>query len=201
MPTDGYSAAFLEEQGQAKPETWGLPKDMSRVLNIAKRIKDVQQRGFCRQLLAYLAETAKGPGGIQRPPLDSGVTCIRMEKPEGTNNPQQDRLFDDAIPFLLLFLATNAKSQVVVSLDPFVSFPAAMMLQQAGLKIVREARPAFEQVKSSYWNLVVLPADKLEGDSRPSAADFVSKHLRSGQDASGNDDKWLRFGAFPTAKL
>ena len=74
--------------------------------------------------------------GLQRPPLGT-LCCLRLEKPEGVSNaPHSDALFDDAAPYILTFLATNAKAQLVVSLDPFLAFPAFPMLSQQGLKVL-----------------------------------------------------------------
>jgi hypothetical protein len=68
-----------------------------------------------------------------------------------------DALFDQAIRYIIPFMATTAKEQLVVSLDPFLSFPAFPIMQQQGLKVVRESKEAFEAAVGSYWNVVQLP--------------------------------------------
>lgn len=219
-----YSLAYLRAQGEAKPDTWGLPGQLASATKIAARVKNVEQRGFCREILTYLIDAAKGPRpgvgrrstlfGLQRPPLEGGLTCLRLEKPtSGANLPHQDALFDDLAPLLLPFVATNARSQLVVSLDPFLSFPAFPMLQQAGIRVLREKRPAFEQAEPVYWNVIVLPGEVGSREERPLAAHFVSRllcfgHVKSsseGDDAFleqfSRSDKWLRCPGAPDSKL
>jgi hypothetical protein len=218
-----YSKEFLEVQGKETFENWGLPGDLSKLKTVMQRVKDHARRGYCRQLLGYLADAAQGPQvgvgqrtalfGLQRPPLEGGVTCLRVEKPPGTNNPQQDKVFDDLAPFLLAFLATNAKSQVTISLDPFLSFPSAALLTQAGLKVVREKVEDFELSEASYWNVVRFPEGALALGDYPLACHFISLlfpfgHVKSAAPDDGEfievfsrSAKWLRCISAAEAKL
>merc|ERR1719329_155313 len=218
-----YAKDFLEAQGAEKFEAWGLPGDLAKLKTIVQRVKDPVRRGYCRQLVSYLLDAARGPQvgvgqrtalyGLQRPPLAGGLTCLRIEKPSGTNNPQQDKVFEDLAPFLLPFLATNAKSQAVLSLDPFLSFPAAAMLSQAGIKVIREKVADFEATEASYWNVVRLPNSTLAPEDYPLACHFVSLllpfgHVKSAApddkefiDIFSSSEKWLRCTGVADSKL
>ena len=63
-------------------------------------------RDSCGPKDGYGARTALW--GLQRPPLDGRVTVLRVEK-EGT--------VDDLAAKMVVFAATNAKSQVLVSVE------------------------------------------------------------------------------------
>lgn len=227
--TPGYNSSytpdFLAAQGTDKFDTWGLPSELSKLKVIAQRVKDPVRRGYCRQLLSYLADAARGPQlgvgqrtslfGLQRPPLQGGITCLRLEKPAGANLPHQDVLFDELAPFLFPFLATNAKEQVIISVDPFVSVPFVPMLQQAGLKIVREKTADFDKTEATYWNVVRLPSNRLAAGDYPLTCHFISLlfpfgHVKSAAeadqefvDAFRHSEKWLRClgTSGPSAKL
>jgi len=223
-----YSADFLTSYGKESMEKWGLPKELQACKAIVRRMKGPEQKGYARVVLSYLLDAAgegvprRGCGqrtalfGLQRPPLTGGLCCLRLEKVEGPNLPHSDALFDDAAAFILPFLATNAKAQLVISLDPFLAFPAFPMLTQQGLKVVRESKEAFKAAEASYWNVISLPrapsapAATLEF---PLAAHFISKlfpmgHVKSTLpddqafvDAFAASAKWLRVATAPESKL
>eukprot|EP00747_Dinoflagellata_sp_TGD_P065970 gnl/TRDRNA2_/TRDRNA2_154592_c1_seq1.p1 gnl/TRDRNA2_/TRDRNA2_154592_c1~~gnl/TRDRNA2_/TRDRNA2_154592_c1_seq1.p1 ORF type:complete len:488 (+),score=83.73 gnl/TRDRNA2_/TRDRNA2_154592_c1_seq1:210-1466(+) len=198
-----YAPSFLETQGQVPYQSWNLPKELERSAAVAAEVKDDKRRGFCRQILAYLADAARGPRrgvgaratlfGLQRPPLEQGVTCIRLEG---------EADIDDFVPFVLPFLATNARKQLVVSADPSLTLPASM--HEAGIKIEQQTRAAFDQLESSYWNVVSFPNDAFAQTDHPIAAHFVSRllpfgHVKSSKtddpafiDAVSSSEKWLR---------
>mmetsp|Transcript_48019 Transcript_48019/g.126806 ORF Transcript_48019/g.126806 Transcript_48019/m.126806 type:complete len:728 (-) Transcript_48019:9-2192(-) len=220
----GYPAEFLARHGKEPLEAWGLPKELAQVKTLLRRIKAPEAKGFARLLMEYLLDAAgeanprRGCGqrtslfGLQRPPLAGGTCCLRLEKPEGVSNAPHagDGLFDEAAAYILPFLATNAKEQLVLSLDPFLAFPAFPMLSQQGLKVVRESREAFAASEAGYWNVITLPrapAARAATPDHPLAAHFISRILPMGHvkstlpdhqgflDAFAASPKWLRVGA------
>jgi hypothetical protein len=218
--TPGYNASYTKEylaaRGKEPFTKWALSPSMSKLGPVVQRVKDQVRKGYCREVLAYLLDAANGPRrgmgqrtalfGLQRPPLGTKV-CIRLEKPAaGSNAPHSDRVFDDLAPFLLPFLATNAKDQLTISLDPFLAFPAFPMLQQRGVKCMREEKAAFLKSEANFWHIIRLP------DQAPAELPLVSHfvmslvafgHIKS---TKSNDEafvarfsqsaKWLRVDAF-----
>jgi len=203
-----YTASFLAQQGEEPFVQWQLPEALAKLEPVVSAVQDSVRRGFCRQLLAYLADAATGPRrgvsarttlfGLQRPPL-SCTACLRLEE-----SVLEERLFDEAVPFLLPFLATNAREQLVLSLDTDLVFSAGSMLEGVGLKIVREDRASFEKMQGNYWGVVHLPDDALTTNEHPLAAHFVSLlvafgHVKSTKENDedflelfGKSAKWLR---------
>jgi len=163
----GYTPAFLQAHGSAPLQQWGFTKALAGCKVLVQRCKSKEEKGYCRVLLDYLLDATTGPRrgcgartalfGLQRPPLKSGLCCLRLEKVSGPNLPHVDALFDEAARYILPFMATTAKEQLVISLDPFLSFPAFPMLSQQGLKVVRESKEAFAASEAHYWNVVSLP--------------------------------------------
>merc|ERR1712048_811840 len=103
--------------------------------------------------------------------------------------------------------ATTAKEQLVISLDPFLSFPAGPMLTQQGFKVVRETQDAFAAAETSYWNVILLPRmsdASVTTPKFPLAAHFISTLFPMGHVKSTlpkheafvevfiNSPKWLR---------
>mmetsp|Transcript_71242 Transcript_71242/g.201929 ORF Transcript_71242/g.201929 Transcript_71242/m.201929 type:complete len:720 (+) Transcript_71242:2-2161(+) len=209
-----YSPAFLKTHGAAPPGSWGLG-GLQGCITMLRRCRSPEERGYGRVLLEYLADAARGPGrgvgartalfGLQRPPLRS-LCCLRLEKASGPNLPHSDALFDEAVRYILPFAATSAREQLVISLDPFLSFPAFPMLAQQGLKVVRESKEAFAAAEGGYWSVVSLPRPA-SGPKYPLAAHFVSKLFPMGHIKStlSNDEafvqaftsspKWLHIAA------
>jgi len=212
-----YSTDFLKKHGSAPLEQWGFVGGIEGCKVLVRRCKSLEQKGYCRVLLDYIKDAANGPQrgcgsrtslfGLQRPPLTGGITCLRLEKVSGANLPHVDALFDEAVRFILPFAATTAKEQLVISLDPFLSFPAFPMLAQQGLKVVRQAKEAFLAEKASYWNVVSLPQTSHSSKTSlqyPLAAHFMSKIFPMGHVKSTLTDheefvqaftassKWLR---------
>jgi hypothetical protein len=213
--TPGYNASYTQEyltaRGKEPFTKWALPT-MSHLGPVVQRVKDVVRKGYCREVLAYLADAATGPRrgmgqrtalfGLQRPPLGTKV-CIRLEKPaSGSNAPHSDRIFDDLAPFLLPFIATNAKDQLVISMDPFLAFPAFPMLQQRGVKCVREEKAAFLKSEADFWHIIRLPDQAVA--ELPLVSHFVMSLVAFGHIKSTKSDdeafvarfsqsaKWLR---------
>jgi hypothetical protein len=207
-----YNVDFLGKHGAAPWEQWGVPTGLDGCKVITQRLQNPEQKGFCRVLLEYLLDAATGPRrgcgtrtslfGVQRPPLGCKV-CLRLEKADGPNLPHQDALFDLAARYIIPFVATNAKDQLVVSLDPFVSFPSAPALSQLGLQVVREAHDAFAASKGNYWNVVSLPKRSDSPSAVPEfplVSHFVSTLLPMGHIKSTlpNDVEFLEaFSASP----
>jgi len=227
--TPGYNTehapAFLKAHGAAPLEKWGFQPGFDSCKALVRRCKSAEEKGYCRVLLDYLVDATAGPRrgcgartalfGLQRPPLSSSC-CLRLEKASGPNLPHVDALFDEAVRYILPFLATTAKQQLVISLDPFLSFPAFPMLSQQGLKVVRESKEAFEAARAGYWNVVSLPRAHGSPASTPRyplAAHFVSKLLPMGhvKSTKGDDEafvelfaaspKWLRMAPAPPSKM
>lgn len=199
-----YTTEFLRAQGEEAFEGWGLPDELLQLQPVLQLVQEPARRGYCRQLLAYLADAARGPQigvgqrtalfGLQRPPLEGGMTCVRVE--------QEGDVFDDIAPFLLVFLATNARSQVMISLDPSLSLPAAALL--AGLTVVQQTTEEFEASEAIYWNVVRVQEASVALSDHPLACHFVSLFLPFGHvksaapedsefiDAFSRSEKWLR---------
>mmetsp|Transcript_82485 Transcript_82485/g.163774 ORF Transcript_82485/g.163774 Transcript_82485/m.163774 type:complete len:735 (+) Transcript_82485:61-2265(+) len=215
-----YTQDFLKAHGKEPLERWGFNKDLDGCKALLRRCKSNEEKGYCHVLFDYLADATTGPHrgcgsrtalfGLQRPPLHGGLTCLRLEKVSGPNLPHMDAVFDQAIRYIFPFMATTAKKQLVVSLDPFLSFPAFPMLQQQGLKVVRESKEAFEAAVGNYWNVVRLPQPSEVTALMPRyplAAHFVSTLFPMGHVKSTLSDhtefvtlfaaspKWLRLAS------
>jgi len=222
--TPGYNSEYMQDflraHGKEPLERWGFNKGLDGCKALLRRCKSAEEKGYCRVLFEYLADAATGPRhgcgrrtalfGLQRPPLQSGLTCLRLEKVSGPNLPHMDAVFDQAVRYIFPFMATTAKEQLVVSLDPFLSFPAFPMLQQQGLKVVRESKQAFEAAVGNYWNVIRLPQPSEVTEAVPHyplVAHFVSTLLPMGHVKSTLPDhtefvtlftaspKWLRLAS------
>ena len=104
-----YDASYLKARSDAS-----FP---SSVAALMERVEDPITRGYCSILVDYLRDACgprTGPGkaretlyGWQRPPLHMR-TVFRVEASTS---------IDDVAPSLVLFLATNARDQLVVSVE------------------------------------------------------------------------------------
>ena len=117
--TPGYDSYYTEEYlcaqaGEASPAA------LAYCDVLINQVSQQKVRGYLKVMLNYLMEAAQGPReghgartslwGLQRPPLnDSGLTIIRASTQ--TN-------LDDLSVSLLPFLATSARGQVRISIDP-----------------------------------------------------------------------------------
>lgn len=116
--------------------------------------------GFVKTLCVYLADACgpkRGFGyeknartslfGLQRPPLlDGAPTVLRLQK--GTS-------FDEVAPFLVPFFVTNARSQIIVSMDKACGVGAQLAKFQ-GMQFVTEDDQVFEKRRAAAYNVVVL---------------------------------------------
>lgn len=104
-----YTNEFLEEQGQMQAD--------GKVGSFLKDLSDIKIRGYCALFTQYLLDaTMENPKlgfgtnrtavwGLQRPPLGT-TTYLSCNS-----------CIDDLAPYLLVFFATNAESEVVVATE------------------------------------------------------------------------------------
>jgi len=214
-----YAASFLKEHGGIPLDRWALPSGLDTCKALVQRCTNLEQKGYCRVVLDYLLDAASGPKrgcgartalfGVQRPPR-GGKFCLRLDKADGPNQPHSDALFDLAARYILPFLATNAKEQFVVSLDPALSFSSGPLLSQLGFQVVSEPKDAFASMEGSYWNVVRLPrtaSSRAATPEFPLVAHFISTLLPMGHikstlsndtafvEAFSASSKWLRVAA------
>eukprot|EP00301_Raphidiophrys_heterophryoidea_P004598 c1198_g1_i1.p1 GENE.c1198_g1_i1~~c1198_g1_i1.p1 ORF type:complete len:724 (-),score=202.99 c1198_g1_i1:181-2352(-) len=184
--TPACNASYTSVQLLAPPR---LPKPMTYCTELIQCIKNEKKRGFAMLVLNYLNEACRprrGRGqrtslyGLQRPPLNGMCTLIRCE-------PDQD--LDDLLVFVLAFLVTNARTQVVISCHPSHASLRSVLLcknRLRGIPVVFEEtvtpRPVFNSVEPS-----------LDMATLPLAGQFVSQlfclgHVKS---TKSNDDEFL----------
>eukprot|EP00930_Biecheleria_cincta_P062171 TRINITY_DN47676_c0_g1_i1.p1 TRINITY_DN47676_c0_g1~~TRINITY_DN47676_c0_g1_i1.p1 ORF type:complete len:167 (-),score=33.08 TRINITY_DN47676_c0_g1_i1:7-453(-) len=56
----------------------------------------------------------------------------------GSNAPHGDFAYELALPYLAAYAAAGQQADVVVSADPFITFPSANFLASKGIKVIRE---------------------------------------------------------------
>lgn len=207
--TPGYNTTYapdhLKSLGSAATSSWGLSSSLEGALQLVEHCDTDEQKGYCRLLLEYLADATTGPHrgygprtplfGLQRPPLEGGDCCVRLG--DGAS-------VSDAVRFILPFVATNARSQLTVSVPPSLSHAALAVMEQQGLTVVRESDDAFHSRSSNFWNAISLPLATPLDPEFPLAAHFVSRLFPLGHIKSvlPNDEafvstyaasaKWLR---------
>lgn len=104
-----YTNEYVEKQGQM--QAGGM------VGSFLESISDARIKGYCIILYQYLLNAT-----LENPKLGSGTSRTGVyglqRTPIGTTTYLKcNSSFDDLAPFLFLFIATNAKSQVVVASD------------------------------------------------------------------------------------
>lgn len=201
-----YSQDYLRTRGKQPFADWGLPESMGSMQSLLECMKDDARRGYCRELLAYLADAATGPRrgtgqrtalfGLQRPPLGTKA-CVRL--PKGSTSS------DDVIPVLLPFLTTNAKDQLVLSLHPSADFPGLDLIRATGISCLAEEDAEFQKTEGSYWNVTQIPHASLQ--HYPLVSHFTMTLVAFGHIKSTKSDdesfvsqysqsaKWLRIAA------
>ena len=167
-------------------------------------ISDAATRGYCIELLRYLADATKdnpkrgfGSGrtalwGIQRPPLlENYRTLVHC----GSNTS-----FDELSPVFLLFYATNARSQVELSID--TSNKALLDelmkhdLDNHVFKVVVESEETLdhraETEGDNYYNIVKIDESKRQFVM---PGQFVSLYLPMGHIKSTmkNDEEFVKY--------
>lgn len=137
--TPGYDSAYTDsflKQQAAKSQSSSLGNSIGAFLN---DISDDLVKGYCVTLLEYLKDaTQENPKrsfgsvrtamwGLQRPPLKTKtyLQCGKSTK------------WDELAPALLLFFATNAKDQVVVSVPKSNNEDIAALCQKHGIPTVK----------------------------------------------------------------
>jgi len=171
-----------------------------------------QAAGYCGCIASYLrASCGAHPGkatasrtslyGLQRPPLGMGPSILRLE-PTTTA--------DDAAPYLLLFLMTNAREDFALSVAPGAQVLMETLL--AGIPQLADVHCTEEDAadldtraeKISAFNVIVPSAFGRGSPSHPLPAHFVSLmfpvgHVKSTVssdtaflEAFSASEKWLR---------
>jgi len=157
-PTPGYTAAYtrehlervaaLEEEGGGSPK---LPPAAAGLVSGSAAEMAPGRRGYLVLLARYLAEAANGPyrgvgrdrtslWGLMRPPLQGGDTLLRLGP--GLASKPAGEAFGIAAAYVLPFLATNAHTQLVVSVHPSAAALALELQRSTG------SRPLFLKVES-----------------------------------------------------
>lgn len=212
--TPGYNSSycptFLQSHGAGAVESWGLPPALGACSEILGLCSCALAKGYCRILMEYLADaTADGPRrgcgertalfGLQRPPTRGGQCCIRVST-EGC--------MDEALQHILPFAVTNARTQLVISVDSSLAASSAVAtLQKQSVQVVIESQAAYQASEAKYWNVVSLPRRAAADPQYPLAAHFVSRLFPMGHIKSVSSDdqafleafsaspKWLRLWA------
>eukprot|EP01062_Namystynia_karyoxenos_P077737 TRINITY_DN7883_c0_g1_i1.p1 TRINITY_DN7883_c0_g1~~TRINITY_DN7883_c0_g1_i1.p1 ORF type:complete len:725 (+),score=264.83 TRINITY_DN7883_c0_g1_i1:84-2258(+) len=211
-PTPGYHSTYSPEHLAAKAAA-GPPAELSWCAGLVDMAQSTSAKGYLVLLLEYVADVCKqnpkqsitGPRsalfGLQRPPLGTGDTVIRVGKQTS---------LDTALASIVPLAATNARDCLVVSVDP--QHPAAAALQgDAALKgrVAAEDDAAYAKRAAAAFNAVnpdgATPG--AEPTPYPLAAQWVSILLPLGHVKSvrqGDTDffehfkraeKWLRLAA------
>uniref|UniRef100_A0A7S2WTZ2 Aldehyde dehydrogenase domain-containing protein n=2 Tax=Rhizochromulina marina TaxID=1034831 RepID=A0A7S2WTZ2_9STRA len=209
-----YSPAYLEQLA-----AW--PASASAVVEqFISQVNSPVMKGYLRELANYLSEAAdpvatpreghpQGPRttlfGLQRPPLEHGLTLLRADS---------SSTMDDLSGYVLPFLATNAHSQLVVSLTPGENTRELAEALQKG----SEDRPIYMKLESDesfmaslsdgqVWNVLHLPEQSMLADEQdlPLVGQFISTlfplgHIKSTQKGHREftetfraSEKWLKF--------
>eukprot|EP00397_Hematodinium_sp_SG-2012_P063706 GEMP01088553.1.p2 GENE.GEMP01088553.1~~GEMP01088553.1.p2 ORF type:complete len:142 (-),score=37.65 GEMP01088553.1:444-869(-) len=106
-----------------------MEEKLTRVLS---RVKDEKLRAYCASVATAAAKTH----------APSNFVC-RLEKSTvaTTNTPHGSKAFDQAAPYIAAMLGAKAgghSGRCTLSMDPFISVPEAMMVEQAGVTVRRE---------------------------------------------------------------
>ena len=193
-------ASYLAEVGSSSPEAEG-----SSAAKLISAVQDVTVKGYCRVLHSYLSDAAgpkRGYGprtalwGLQRPPLDGDVTVVRV----GSD-------LDAVAAKLVPFVATNARGQLEVSVEPG-SEAEAVLKGVEGLMVTSESEDSWSARSDAEASYNVLTAeDGLGAKTFPLPGHFVSLYLGVGhvKSTKGGDEefvevfegseKWLKMAA------
>eukprot|EP00427_Karlodinium_veneficum_P003589 CAMPEP_0169151396 /NCGR_PEP_ID=MMETSP1015-20121227/50801_1 /TAXON_ID=342587 /ORGANISM="Karlodinium micrum, Strain CCMP2283" /LENGTH=138 /DNA_ID=CAMNT_0009220807 /DNA_START=66 /DNA_END=479 /DNA_ORIENTATION=+ len=74
---------------------------------------------------------------------------LRVSRPPGhiggSNAPHGDFAYELVLPYIVLYAELDQLADIVVSADPYITFPSANFLTSKKLKVVREKDDAFEK--------------------------------------------------------
>lgn len=168
-------------------------------------IGDEAVKGYCIELIRYLTDATKqnpkrgfGVGrtaiwGLQRPPLLDGLRTV-LRCGEGVT-------MDDLSPIFLLFYATNARSQVELSVcESNKDLLNSLMNHDLGNHIFNVVVESSESMThrvevdgDSFYNVVNIPAHRSEKYSMP--GQFVSLYMPMGHIKSTmkNDEEFVKY--------
>mmetsp|Transcript_9662 Transcript_9662/g.15121 ORF Transcript_9662/g.15121 Transcript_9662/m.15121 type:complete len:710 (+) Transcript_9662:156-2285(+) len=147
-PTAGYNSSYnpmhLEKTSSTPP-----PAPFDYCSKALGALKDPVVKGFCIEILRFLEEATQGPWegkgdrtclfGVQRPPLGQKV-ILRVSK---------EASLDDMMPFILPFYATNARSQLEISVEPSAAVLKKLdELNLVGITVLHEEAGEFQMRKS-----------------------------------------------------
>jgi len=194
-----YTSTYLESKATKMTDTPASLKPL------VESVEDLATRGYCIELLEYLKDVCttnpkRGFGksrtalwGLQRPPILGNKTVIRC----GPNT-----VPEAILPLLLLFLATNAKDQVFVSIHPENPKLASLLGDDTLMSIQTEEEYAQYKSSADAYNVVEEPEPM---KTFPMVGNFVSLYMPLGHIKStkpgdeefvaalSKSDKWLRF--------
>lgn len=186
-----YNADYLKSLNKAD-----IAPALKYVGNLLGGVKSKIVRGYCIELVNYLAEAAVGPRerfgsrtvlwGLQRPPLNGQLTALRCDS---------NVTLDDLLPWLIPFYVTNARNQVILSLDSdsLLHDPLFSSYFCKSLNIVVEDQPSFmsqTSVESKFYNVVMVSQHI---DPFPLVGNWVSKLLLQGhiKSTTCNDHQFI----------
>ena len=178
----------------------------SSIQEMVRFIPDKSTRGFCVELLNYIANvTIENPKvgygtsrttlwGLQRPPILTGVkTLIRCG---------QHASIDALVPVFILFYATNARPQVELSVHPG-NTAVVHFCEKYHLSTICQCDAIFTQHEKTFvWNVVHVDVEPMH--NFPMVGNFVSLyfplgHIKSTKpndmefiDKFRNCNKWLQ---------
>ena len=186
-----YDASYLETRSDVS-----FP---SSVAALMAHVEDATVRGYCAIMMDYLRDACgprTGPGkaretlyGWQRPPLHL-KTAFRLEASAS---------LDDVAPSLILFLATNARDQLVVSVE---AGGEALVDALVACGVDAKVEERFEA--ETYYDAVSGRELRDRFATYPLAQQFVSLYLTVGHakstlakdaafvEAFSSSAKWLR---------
>lgn len=196
--TPSYNAFYKTDYLESLEVSNVAPK-LRYVGDLLGGLKSKVIRGYCIELVNYLAGAAVGPRerfgsrtvlwGLQRPPLNGQLTVLRCDSKVS---------LDDILPWLIPFYVTNARNQLQLSIDS----GASELLQDHTfskycnkLNIVVEDETSFfnqteESSNSKFYN-VVFARKQLE--PFPMVGNWVSRLLLQGhiKSTSSNDQQFI----------
>ena len=197
-PTAAYNAGYDEGYLAEVGSNTGLAQFGLQALD--DRISSPLVKGYCVEVLSYLRDSV-GPKdgygartalwGLQRPPLDGRVTVIRAES---------GSTVDDIAAKLVVFAATNARDQVMVSLEEGGEIEEAV--KACGVVCTVEDGASWSSRSSSgdHYNLVTGGGLGKGGDGYgverfPMVGQFVSLYLGVGhvKSTKGGDEEFKEF--------
>ncbi|KAL7543770.1 hypothetical protein ACHAWF_007455 [Thalassiosira exigua] len=197
-----YREGYLKSLTPDAPSEFGCP---SFVRDWLEDVSDPATRGYCVELVRYLSDATEenpkrgfGTGrtalwGLQRPPMLGGFRTLLRCGPDAS--------FDDLSPAFLVFYATNARSQVELSVDEsnaeLLDRLAKHDLGDHVFDVTVEGDDRLQQRLgedgSDFYNVVRLPTDA--GANFPMPGQFVSLYLPMGHIKSTmkNDEEFVKY--------